>query len=238
MKKYIWGVALTAALGGVTGSALAADMPLKAPAFADYYNWSGIYIGANAGYGRADAEWKGTITVNGAFDFNNHPKGALGGGQIGFNSQNGNLVIGVEITGDWTGLKETVPVTTTTGGAFSGTTKLRDLETLTGRLGYAVNNVLFYGKAGGATGVVSVNGSTPGGVSFTFGERDRLFGATVGGGIEYGLTRNIVLGAEYDFTRLFRGGFTVPDVVGNTVRLGAVHSFEVQAVVGRLSYKF
>jgi outer membrane immunogenic protein len=223
----------------LAGSAQAADMLLKAPPSTYAYNWSGIYVGANAGYGWADAEWRGTIVANGAFDLSAQPKGALAGGQIGINRQYGQWVLGAELTGDWSDLKDTVPVTTTTSGAFSGTTKLRDLETLTGRLGYAFNNVLFYGKAGGATGVVSVNGSTPGGVSFTFASpSQRVWGTTAGVGIEYGLTPNIILGAEYDFTRLFPDHFAVVDVVGNTVSSSAAKPFDVQAVTGRVSFKF
>ncbi len=234
MKK----ITIAAAVLALTGSAQAADLAVKAPPAPAYYDWSGIYIGANAGYGWADAEWRGTITLNGAFDFSTQPKGALAGGQLGINRQYGNWVFGAELTGDWSDLKETGPVTTTTGGAFSGTTKLRDLETLTTRFGYAFNNVLLYAKSGGATGVVSVNGSTPGGVSFTFGQSQRLWGTTSGAGIEYGLTPNIILGVEYDYTRLFPGQFNVVDVVGNTVSFGGVHSFNEQHVLGRVNYKF
>ena len=50
MKKLLLGVAASATL--IAAPALAADMPLKAPAPAAVvaYNWTGLYIGANAGW--------------------------------------------------------------------------------------------------------------------------------------------------------------------------------------------
>jgi outer membrane immunogenic protein len=237
MKRILASIGTTLLFAG---SALAADMPLKAPPLlSPAFSWDGIYVGANGGYGRADADWRGSIVLNGTFDVNTQSKGSLWGAQIGINKQFGHLVLGAELTGDWFSWTQTVPVSTTTGGAFSGTTKLRDLDTLTVRLGYAFNNVLLYGKAGGATGVASVEGSTPGGFSFTFAPPSQhLYGATAGAGIEFGLTRNIIVGVEYDFTRLGTGSFNTVDAVGNAVSVGTAHGIDVQSVVGRVGYKF
>jgi outer membrane immunogenic protein len=251
MKK----LSIVATALAFAGSAQAADLYVKAPAPAyATYDWSGIYVGANAGYGWGNAEWRATtdsdLTTAGE-SFSTQPKGALAGGQIGINKQIGSWVWGVEVTGDWSDMKGTVT------GAFpdvsltdTWTTKLKDLETLTVRVGYAYNNWLFYGKAGGATGEVSLKGVAgpgPAGV-FNAGETvnpasQRLWGTTVGGGIEYGLTPNIILGVEYDFTRLFPGQYSAFPILGNSVQpiaasLGAKSPFDVQAITGRLSYKF
>jgi outer membrane immunogenic protein len=243
MKK----LTIAAAALAFAGSAQAADLYVKAPAPPAYYDWSGIYVGANAGYGWGDTSWIFTpsqffASVAGE-NFSTHPKGALAGGQIGINKQIGSHVFGVEITGDWSDMKQTLvgPLDPNFANDI-WTTKLKDLETLTGRFGYAANNWLFYGKAGGATGVVSVNAlSGPPVPGFAFGQSQRLWGATAGAGIEYGLTHNIVLGVEYDFTRLFAGQFSGLGVLGNTttpVTFGAKSPFDVQAVTGRVSYKF
>ncbi len=238
------------------GTAQAADLYVKAPAPAAapvYYDWSGIYIGANGGYGWGDAGWRSLtdsdITTAGEA-FSTQPKGALAGGQIGINRQTGSWVWGFELTGDWSDLKESKT------GAFpdvsltdTWTTKLRDLETLTARVGYAYNNWLFYGKAGGATGDVSVKavaGVGPPGFNIagaTFEpQSQRLWGTTVGGGIEYGLTPNIILGVEYNFTRLFASQYSANLVLGGAsqgpVSLSPKSPFDVQTVTGRLSYKF
>lgn len=212
-----------AAMLAFAGSAQAADLYVKAPAYTAY-DWSGIYVGANAGYGWGDMTWNFAANA-GPLPFSTQPNGALAGGQIGINRQFGNWVWGTEVTGAWSGLSDSgIP----TGSSITVTTKLRDLETLTGRLGYAFNNVLFYAKSGGATGVVSAD------FSIGTGQSQRLFGTTTGAGIEYGLTPNFILGVEYDYTRLFAGQYNVTGIVP----FGAAEAFTVQSVLGRVSYKF
>jgi outer membrane immunogenic protein len=149
-------------------------------------------------------------------------------------------VWGAELTGDWTSLRQSL--TGPIDPRFPNdvwTTKLRDLETLTGRFGYAFNNVLVYGKAGGATGLVNVSALSgvpvPG---VTFSQSQRLWGTTVGAGLEYGLTANWILGVEYDYTRLWAGQFTGTASQGSVVSFGTAAPFTVQSVVGRVSYKF
>lgn len=189
-----------------------------------YYDWSGIYVGGNGGGGWSDTtfDFKAAGVLLGA-----HPTGALAGGQVGFNVQRGSWVFGAEYDGDWSGLRDhgVAPV------AVDVVTKLHDLQTLTGRLGYAYNNVLVYAKGGWATGEISVNFAT-GGVPVSEASK-RLNGGTVGGGIEYGLTRNIILGVEYDYAHLDGRSFTAPPVVPFSET-----SLNVQSVVGRISYKF
>jgi outer membrane immunogenic protein len=254
MKK----LTLAAAAVAFAGTAQAADLYVKAPVVA-VYDWSGIYVGANAGGGWADATWgvaPGLLQPGVIPSFTTHPTGALAGGQIGINKQYGNWVWGAEVTGDWANLRESLTgplgVTVVGFGPFSTadvwTTKLHDLETLTSRFGYAVNNWLFYAKSGGATGVVNVTAvagqfplNPPNPVGATFSQSQRLWGGTVGAGIEYGLTPNWVLGVEYDFTRLFPGQFNGFAVKGNSsspVSFGAATPFDVQSVLGRVSYKF
>jgi outer membrane immunogenic protein len=217
-------LAIAATAIAFAGTAHAADLYVKAPVVS-MYDWSGIYVGANAGYGWADTTWNfapaGVLLPT-------DPKGALAGGQIGINRQWGNWVWGTELTGDWSDLRDSgiAPVNVTV------TTKLHDLESLTGRLGYAFNNVLVYAKSGGATGVVSA-GFAQGGV-FIGSQSQRLYGTTAGAGIEYGLTPNWIIGVEYDYTRLFAGQFNVPGIVP----FGESEAFTVQSVVGRVSYKF
>jgi hypothetical protein len=60
------------------------------------YDWSGFYGGVHAGYGGGMTDWGG---------INNLAKGSLVGGQIGFNRQIGNAVIGVEADAAWSGMK-------------------------------------------------------------------------------------------------------------------------------------
>src|SRR5438552_2325022 len=85
------------ALAGLAASAAsAADLPTYQPqAFvARVYDWSGIYIGVNAGYGFA----QGTVSSSAsALSITEDLNGAVGGGQFGANFQSGAFVIGLEV---------------------------------------------------------------------------------------------------------------------------------------------
>jgi outer membrane immunogenic protein len=48
--------ALTTSMAFISGAALAADMPVKAPMFAPPFSWSGCYIGGNVGGAWADID--------------------------------------------------------------------------------------------------------------------------------------------------------------------------------------
>jgi outer membrane immunogenic protein len=84
--------------------ALAADLPLKAPAPAVVaWGWSGFCIGGHGGYGWGhdaqtdpnDPFFNGKIPGFAGFT-GFDPKGALGGVQAGFNWQSGAIVGGLE----------------------------------------------------------------------------------------------------------------------------------------------
>jgi outer membrane immunogenic protein len=71
----------------------------------------------------------------------------------------------------------------------------------------------------------------------TFNQSQLLWGFTTGAGIEYGLTPNFVLGVEYDITSFHPGTHSGVASNSGSVTFGA-SSFDVQSVVGRVSYKF
>jgi outer membrane immunogenic protein len=67
-KLLLASVAFTAL---AMGTALAADMPpLRTPTSMPYFNWSGIYLGINGGYGWGRSNWTGAATdiTTGDFD--------------------------------------------------------------------------------------------------------------------------------------------------------------------------
>src|SRR4029079_2517344 len=100
MIKRNAGIWLTAtALGALPcGSATAADLPLKAkPIVAATFDWSGVYIGAHAGYGGGMKDFEPGGLAQADFI----ARGALAGGQIGINKQLGSFVFGMELAGSW-----------------------------------------------------------------------------------------------------------------------------------------
>src|SRR5665811_898073 len=113
--KRIWIASAAFASLLTATNASAADLPAytKAPVVAVVYDWTGLYIGANLGYswGRAitDGSVTGTQTVTvvgvgtavtplatlpltGRADVN----GFVGGGQLGYNWQQGTWLFGLE----------------------------------------------------------------------------------------------------------------------------------------------
>jgi outer membrane immunogenic protein len=109
MKKLLVAGAALAALIGTP--ALAADMALKAPPpAAPVCFWCGWYVGVNAGYGWGGQTGNGLTVVDpnglfavppgyaalGGFQYPSvNPRGAVGGGQIGYNWQTASVVWGV-----------------------------------------------------------------------------------------------------------------------------------------------
>src|SRR5262249_44917578 len=113
-------------------------------------SWTGFYIGANLGGAWSQRNLTDTLLGLSLRDVND--KGAfIGGGQLVFNYQFGNFVLGVE--GDFDGVATTnSPGTGVVGPAFGTiqvTSNNRWITTLAGRFGVANDTWLFYGKAGG-----------------------------------------------------------------------------------------
>ena len=101
MKSLIYATAIAALIGT---SALAADPAVKAPASAAY-DWTGFYVGANLGYGWANAN-DNIVFVDPLLPFTaahsqiDELDRIIGGGQVGYNWQfNSNAVLGLEA--DW-----------------------------------------------------------------------------------------------------------------------------------------
>jgi outer membrane immunogenic protein len=115
------------------GAAVATVLTATLAAAADYGSqWRGAYIGGNFGY-----QWD-TVTNSGA-----DPAGFSGGGQVGYNWQIGQFVVGLE-----TDLQASSANATFAAYQFSNPW----FGTVRGRGGIALNNILFYGTLGLAYG--------------------------------------------------------------------------------------
>ena len=242
-----------AALGFATGLgmsiAFAADMSwpyTKAPVMGEaIYSWAGLYVGGHVGASQTSENWTNTANTTLFGDLSPHngfsqqTTGVFGGGQLGYNWQAGNYVFGMEGTASAMnnrgGLLNTV-FGVAKDDVFSW--KSNAMATVTARLGYAVNNNLFYAKGGyaGISSHLAVVDAVP---PFVGSGSDNHWhnGWTVGAGWEYGLTRNWIVGLEYDYA-----AFTVRSYELDGTSFGA-YTFDakpgsVQSVVARASYKF
>jgi outer membrane immunogenic protein len=112
--------------------AIAADLPArtytKAPAAAvAINNWTGFYLGAMGGYAQENSDGLGSLS------------GGFAGGTVGYNWQMGNLVLGIEADAAWADVGATFGVVES---------RIRDMGTVRGRVGYAFDQVLIYGTGG------------------------------------------------------------------------------------------
>jgi len=233
MKRLLFVLALSVA---ASYAALAADIlppPVAPPPYAPavyvpvvpLYNWSGFYIGGNLG-----AAWNSGGSVSDTFGSTFSGSGQttkfVGGGQVGVNYEfRERFVIGAEAMFDW--LSNTTNTVSAVQGPFgpapgttaSATLNSRWLTTATGKLGYAWNTVLLYGKAGGAW----VGADNPNLTVTSFGQSfgqtltsstTNNTGWTAGIGVEWAFVGNWSARVEYDFIGLQNKSITVASVAG------------------------
>ena len=228
------------------------------------FSWTGLYIGGQVGYqfGRSNAlayDNFGTgLAANGA-----SPNGVVGGGHVGYLFSTQSIPVLSNITGAFSSL----PLIGGLGGAggvfgiegdvdgsnyrsayalggFGNSTREPIQGSIRGRLGIAVDRALFYATGGVAFGQfrenygITFNGNTNTGVIDSI--QSTRVGYTVGGGIEYALTTNFSLRAEYRytdygrFTNLNNPGFgfnTQHHEYQNRAQVGFSYKFESPAVV-------
>jgi outer membrane immunogenic protein len=203
-------IALAAALmtAALTVSAQAADISYgsRAPYTVNQplnaYSWAGRYLGGNLGYA-----W-GSVDNNPS-----KPNGVFGGVQAGYNWQNGPFVFGLE--GD---IQASAANDTFAPWKFSNPW----FGTARGRVGYAMNNILFYGTAGLAFGELR-------GETFGLSESHTTAGWTAGVGAEFGFAQNWTAKIEYLYVDLSDSRFTITGLRNGyqfgTVRLGVNYRF-------------
>jgi outer membrane immunogenic protein len=235
MRRKSIAAAAMVVLAGPTG-ALAADIPAPsppAPLPAVSYNWTGIYIGINGGYGTGNSNWSdGAVGTTGSFT----TSGYLIGGSIGVNYQIGEYVFGIEGDGDWTNLEGN---SGSTCGAISAVVPPPDgcqtqsgwLATVRGRVGYALDRTLIYGTAGAAFGNIQTGLNPPS----TFDSSVEA-GWAAGAGLEVAFAPNWTAKVEYLFIDLPNGACTTVANCGGAA--GSIVSFNENVIRAGVNFKF
>jgi outer membrane immunogenic protein len=257
------------AMALTASAAFAADLP-SPPVYlppVPVFTWTGFYIGGQVGYAWArdngsinnPAPPAAVVATAAAFGivlpptvflpFTTNPQGVIGGAHVGYNLQINQWVVGLEGSVDGTSVNRTV-----FAGAFcplfcgNVTTKAEIQGSIRGRAGIAFDRVLIYATGGAAfAGIKNFYNTNitipalPGGPLFGSVSKTRT-GWTVGGGIEYAVTNNWSVGAEYRYSDFGRyndfsatagvpGAFLFP---GSFIR----HHITENQVQARVSYKF
>lgn len=189
------------------------------------FNWTGLYVGAHLGHGWAD--WSGKLEYDpgtGPMDvFNKDPSAAIsgkgwnGGGQIGFNKQFGNLVLGVEVDGSWGGADGDGTFIIDPDGdkktdyTWRIKTKVDAFGTARVRAGIANGPLLLYATGGLAFARTSADltvtgfppqGFTPPETTAVGSATENHLGWALGGGAEWNIGGGWSLKAEYLYLNL------------------------------------
>jgi outer membrane immunogenic protein len=212
--------AAVCSLTAVCSPAMAAP-PLPPPV--PYYNWTGFYVGGNAGY-----SWgQGAVQYNEpAFGFfglptslsgSNQLNGGIGGFQAGYNWQINTLwIVGLEtdfqFSSERASKTSNLPYTFNDGESLASATlsgtlssKIDWFGTVRGRVGYLITPTTFvYGTGGLAYGQVSASGSfsdtgcTPA-CTWSFSQTATKVGWALGAGFEGAIptSRNWTWKVEY-----------------------------------------
>ena len=160
------------------------------PVVQPFFPWNGLYVGGHLG-----GAWLDVDDTN--LHDDDRDRAFLYGGQAGYNWHIGQFVLGLE-------------------GQISGVDSERNVDwigTLAGRAGIAFDQILVYGKVGGAW----LNGS------------DNTSGWMAGAGVEYGFTRFWSAKLEYNFLdfgneRFARSGVD-HDLTTHLIKIGVNYRF-------------
>ena len=261
---------LMASVGAVAlaGTAVAADLPSRAPPPVylppvPIFTWTGIYVGGQIGYGWGQNNTNFGDNFGDFTSFSYNASGVIGGAHVGYNLQLnqwgpqwGQFVIGLEGDVDGTSLSKSstlfVPFGASLGfapyagvGSFNVNHSVEG--SIRGRIGYAWDRALIYATGGVAFGGFNGNAC----VNYAATTQFDAFGAcasasttrvgwTVGGGIDYAVTNNWSIRAEYRYTdfghaTVFANGLTNP-IAGDLGAFVNRHFKENRVQVG-FSYK-
>lgn len=171
--------------------AAAADMTAPAQV-TPVLNWSGFYVGGQGGGGWVNADRQdGDPNAVGL-----NLSGVIGGLYAGYNWQfpGSNFVVGVDTDIVFSGIdgqgRNLFSDSASAKWEWYGATR--------GRIGYAFDRFLPYVAGGVAYGRVKASYAYPDGSTFSGGKTGT--GWTIGGGLDYAFTDNLVGRAEYRYT--------------------------------------
>lgn len=235
-------LAIAATFGFGSTAAFSADLAVKAPP-ESAYQWSGCYVGLNAGGGASGTNFGSTVdpgTYLGAADAatvsadgsgSRNNSGVLAGGQLGCNWQTGTLVLGVEGDFDYFHSNPNINNNTAATGislangspvAITQSLTTNFLATVRPRLGIAADRNFAYITGGAAFTAISYTETysdanpAPGPGAGAASASRSLVGWTAGAGWEYAFADQWTVRAEY-----LIAGFPTTNALGTIVGPGA-----------------
>jgi outer membrane immunogenic protein len=192
-----------------------------------FYDWTGVYVGANLGYGSATVN-DTTTSAGVSTTSSQQMTGFLGGGQIGANYQYGHTVFGIEIDAD---------ATSQSTSSDTLTANMTSFMTARARLGFAYDRIHYYVTGGGGYVQFSSTGTTTSpatGTAVSTTGTSRRTAWVAGVGSEHALNPNWILRFEFLYLGLLQSS------QNSATAIPATSSESVYNLIGRvgLSYKF
>jgi len=222
-------VALVAATGAQAADAIVYEEPAPVIA-APVFSWNGAYLGGQVGYG-----WGKSRFGDDFGSLNLKPDGFLGGLYAGYNFDLGNsVVLGVDGDITYNNLKDSYSEDLGDLASASIESKLRWSGAVRARAGYAVDRFLPYIAGGVAFGSVKNTLSASDGDEFASVSQTKTHtGWTLGAGVDYAATDNVIVRLEYRYTdyghkdyNFGEGGEGIRDKFKtNDIRLGVAYKF-------------
>jgi outer membrane immunogenic protein len=228
------------AVSGV--AAQAADLPTRkgpppAPALPAAYDWTGFYVGAEAG--GAWSQSRAFYPIAGPTGYLPYdPSGIFGGVYAGYNYEfASNIVVGVESDINYGDIRHGTYYHVSAGGSLptdTGDGQLGWFGSARLRAGYAFDRFLPFVTGGVAFADYKSNLNAQTNPLFNASDDHTRAGWTVGGGLDYALTNNLTLRAEYryaDYGNVTDVAANLPitvhtvDLKTNDVRVGVAYKF-------------
>lgn len=245
--KFKHTLGLAAVVAFLSSNAFAADVVSYEPpapvAVTPIFSWTGAYIGLNAGYAGGKAKHLATVTddldgvESGSFNLN--ANGFVGGGQVGYNYQIDQFVVGLEA--DLQGSNVKAEFSANDDEIIDGKmgTKLDWYGTVRARMGVvATDRFLAYATGGLAYGRTTTYAhDSIDGESFDVSKKKTKAGWTIGAGAEYAVTDNVTFKTEYLYTDLGKANL-FNGAIDDGVNLDLNRKLNFHTVRAGINFKF
>jgi outer membrane immunogenic protein len=235
------------AVFGFTSITHAADMAVKAPpmAPAPAFDWSGFYIGGDLGWQGSQMGLSSPPATGASLTYAPTHDSFAGGGFAGVQKQFGQFVLGIEggyLAATGNGRLGATPAISIffPGGTGTAQASLRDVWNIGGRVGVAMSQWMPYLTGGYANGTFQFTAQNVApSAAATEVANSNNGGGYIGGGVDYAVTKNWIVGAEY--RHYFFGSQTVASAVagiGGFPFEPVTFAPRTDTVLARVSYKF
>ncbi|MEN5300068.1 outer membrane protein [Brucella sp. TWI559] len=194
---------------------------------ASVFSWGGAYVGGEIGWGWAKSKVSAWDFADSSENLNSN--GFLGGVYAGYNFDMGNnVILGLEGNFNYNDLKKSNDYAFKNTLSYTTKSQLEWSGALRARAGYAIDRFMPYIAGGLAFGNIKTSYADS---ARDFSNSKTKTGWTIGAGVDYAATNNVILRLEYRYTDFGKDNFDFGDtamrnsVKTNDIRIGVAYKF-------------